>query len=155
VAHSFGSAAINVALREIPFTGRLVYLSPPEDFRFFTLSFASMLGIPEGLALSMEAELERQFNIRWSQLRGAALAPGMTAPLLVIHDEDDEDVPVRYGRALAEAWPGAELMVTSGLGHRRILRDAATIAATISFLGREDDESGVLPFGHVLHRNHQ
>jgi len=137
VAHSFGAAATNVALREAPFDGRLVYLSPPEDFRFFTLTFASMLGIPEDLALRMERKLERRFGVEWSQLRGAAIAPQMTAPLLVIHDEDDQDVPARYGRALAAAWPGSELMVTTGLGHRRILRDDGIIEAAIAFLERD------------------
>ena len=38
------------------------------------------------------------------------------------------------GRAIAEAWPGARLHTTTGLGHRRILRDAATVAMVSDFL---------------------
>ena len=134
IAHSFGAAATNVALKRVPFEGRLVYVAPPEDFTFFTTSFAAMLGIPEEMGKRMEQETERRFDIRWSELRGAALAPTMTAPLLVIHDDGDFDVPARYGRALAAAWPEATLMITQGLGHRRILRDDDVIAATRRFL---------------------
>jgi pimeloyl-ACP methyl ester carboxylesterase len=135
VAHSFGSAATSVALSRTPFAGRLVYIAPPEDFGFFTTVFGSMLGISNDLAKRMEREIERQFNIDWSRLRGAALAPAMTAPLLVIHDEDDTDVPPRYGRAIASAWPGARLHITCGLGHRRVLRDPAVMAEVVEFVG--------------------
>jgi pimeloyl-ACP methyl ester carboxylesterase len=101
IAHSFGSAATTVALRDTPFAGRLVYISPPEDFGFFTEVFGKMLGISDDLAKRMERTIERGFKVEWSQLRGAALGPTMTAPLLVIHDEDDADVPPRFGRDLA------------------------------------------------------
>jgi pimeloyl-ACP methyl ester carboxylesterase len=137
VAHSFGSAATSVALSRTPFAGRLVYIAPPEDFGFFTTVFGSMLGISNDLARRMEREIERQFDIDWSRLRGAALAPAMTAPLLVIHDEDDTDVPPRYGRAIASAWPGARLHITSGLGHRRVLRDPAVMAEVVEFVAKD------------------
>jgi len=135
VAHSFGSAATTVALRDTPFDGRLVYISPPEHFGYFTETFGQMLGISNDLAKRMERTIERSFGVDWSQLRGAALAPQMTAPLLVIHDEDDFDVPARFGRILAAAWPDSTLMLTRTLGHRRILRDPAAIAAAIDFIG--------------------
>jgi pimeloyl-ACP methyl ester carboxylesterase len=140
VAHSFGAAATTVALRDTPFDGRLVYLSPPEDFAFFTETFGRMLGISADLAKRMERTIERQFGIDWSHLRGTALAPQMSAPLLVIHDEDDADVPSRFGRDLAAAWPDSSLMLTRNLGHRRILRDPAVIAATIEFIERPQPE---------------
>jgi pimeloyl-ACP methyl ester carboxylesterase len=140
VAHSFGAAATTVALRDAAFDGRLVYLSPPEDFAFFTETFGRMLGISDDLAKRMERTIERQFGIDWSHLRGTALAPQMSAPLLVIHDEDDADVPARFGRDLAAAWPDAVLMLTRKLGHRRILRDPAVIAAAIEFIDRRRPE---------------
>lgn len=143
IAHSFGSAATTVALRDTPFAGRLVYISPPEDFGFFTEVFGKMLGLSDDLAKRMERTIERSFKIEWSQLRGAALGPSMTAPLLVIHDEDDADVPPRFGRDLAAAWPGASLMLTRTLGHRRILRDPAVIAAAIEFIDPASRETSL------------
>ena len=112
----------------------------PEDFAFFTETFGRMLGISDDLAKRMERTIERQFGIDWSHLRGTALAPQMSAPLLVIHDEDDADVPARFGRDLAGAWPDAALMLTRNLGHRRILRDPAVIAAAIEFIDRQRPE---------------
>ena len=54
--------------------------------------------------------------------------------LLVIHDLEDREVKVDHGHALAATWPNARLLATTGLGHRRILRDDAVIAAALELL---------------------
>lgn len=51
---------------------------------------------------------------------------------LVIHDEGDREVPFDDGASIAAAWPGARLVQTTGLGHRKILRDEAVIATVTS-----------------------
>lgn len=52
---------------------------------------------------------------------------------LVVHDEDDVDVPWQDGKTYAEAWPGSRLMTTTGLGHRRIVREPEVLAAVAEF----------------------
>ena len=47
------------------------------------------------------------------------------------------------GLAVARAWPDARFKRTFGLGHRRVLRDAGVIAATVAFL--KDDVQFSLP----------
>jgi pimeloyl-ACP methyl ester carboxylesterase len=44
-------------------------------------------------------------------------------------------VPYTHGSSIAEAWPGAELFTTTGLGHRAILRDPEVVRRTVEFLG--------------------
>ena len=61
----------------------------------------------------------------------------LSMPALVIHDDSDTDIPWEDGRAVADAWPGAEFMLTHGLGHRRILRDPAVVAAITEFIRKE------------------
>jgi hypothetical protein len=58
----------------------------------------------------------------------------MRMPLLVIHDRDDAEVPWQDGAMIAQAWPRATLSTTSGLGHRRIVRDAEVIREAVGFL---------------------
>jgi len=60
----------------------------------------------------------------------------MRAPLLVMHDRDDREVGWNNGAAIAKAWPGAELVTTTGLGHHRIVSDAAVIRQVVTFLNR-------------------
>jgi pimeloyl-ACP methyl ester carboxylesterase len=58
----------------------------------------------------------------------------LSIPALIIHDDRDRDIPWEDGMAVADAWPGAKFKLTHGLGHRRILRDAAVISAATEFI---------------------
>src|SRR5205823_2809865 len=77
-------------------------------------------------------------------LDGTALAFRMTAPLLVIHDRLDREVPHKDGEVAAASWPDARMVTTIGLGHRRILDDAHVIALTRSFATGADVHTFVL-----------
>jgi pimeloyl-ACP methyl ester carboxylesterase len=82
----------------------------------------------------MRRNLEDRLRIRWEELHVPTLARAMTAAALVVHDREDQDVPFSHGEEIARAWPGAQLMATTGLGHRAILRDPEVIRRTITFL---------------------
>jgi hypothetical protein len=56
------------------------------------------------------------------------------AALLVVHDRDDREVAFVHGERLVAIWRNATLHATSGLGHRRILRDDAVISEVVGFL---------------------
>ena len=71
------------------------------------------------------------------------LAPALTQPLLVVHDRGDAEIPWQHGTALARAWPGAELLMTEGLGHRRVLRDPDVVAASVAFVAARLAERGI------------
>ena len=66
--------------------------------------------------------------------RSAAMAPRMTAPLLVLHDAGDREMPFAEGAELAARWPGAALRRTEGLGHLRILRDPGCVGGAVAFV---------------------
>lgn len=134
VAHSFGAAGTTVALRESLPVERLVYLAPAEDFEHFPRVFSHGLGLSGHLSERMRHAIERRIGITMAELRGQILAPRMRAPLLIVHDEDDADVPWRDGRTYAEAWPDSKLMTTRGFGHRRILREHEVLTAVATFL---------------------
>jgi pimeloyl-ACP methyl ester carboxylesterase len=82
----------------------------------------------------MQQVAERRLRTRFDDVHTIRLAADMQLPLLVLHDEQDRAVSIDHSRRLAEAWPEAELGVTSGLGHNRILRDEATVKRAIEFV---------------------
>jgi hypothetical protein len=59
--------------------------------------------------------------------------------LLVVHDHDDDEIGWTEGAAIAASWPGAQLVTTSGLGHRRVLRDEHVAARAAAFLANASD----------------
>jgi pimeloyl-ACP methyl ester carboxylesterase len=70
----------------------------------------------------------------WQRFSPEVLARRLDVPGLVIHDQDDRDAPIEGGAAVAQAWPGAQFVRTTGLGHRRILRDPEVIARAAAFI---------------------
>jgi hypothetical protein len=66
-------------------------------------------------------------------------------PLLVVHDPDDPDSPYDMTEKIIDAWPGARLVTTRGLGrlaHYRILRHRPAINAGLEFIGRASGSPG-------------
>jgi len=59
--------------------------------------------------------------------------PALGLPALIVHDLEDPDVPWSEGERYARYWPGARLLSTQGLGHRRVLSEPAVIAASLAF----------------------
>jgi pimeloyl-ACP methyl ester carboxylesterase len=134
VAHSLGATAAAVALREGLAVGRVVFLAPPADPAPFFRRFLGALGVAPGLAPGIEAAFERRTNFRWRDLVVPAFAPALEVPLLVVHDRGDREVPWHDGAAIAAAWPGAALVTTEGIGHRKVLRDPRVVARVVDFL---------------------
>lgn len=143
VAHSLGAAAVtfsenrrvrgqsSAALR------RLVFVAPPIDIDDWVKEFASTLGISEATEHAVRGLIQARVGYRISDLYAPDLARELSAPLLVLHDEQDVSVPIRAGETLASAWPNARLVRSSGLGHTRILRDASTIERAVAFIREE------------------
>lgn len=135
VAHSLGSAATTLALSRGLTAQRVVYLAPPANPEDYLGRVARFLGFSEAVVSMTWTRIERRFGFRIKDARVTALARGMTAPLLVIHDEDDRDVPLEEGARVRDAWPGAAMITTRDLGHRLILRAPEVIELTVGILG--------------------
>lgn len=136
VAHSFGGAATALALEEGLGARAAVLVAPPCSLERFADTFARTVGLTRATEAIFRARLEDRFGREWwikyGLDRRAANIEGV--PALVIHDEGDKEIPVHEGQTLARSWPGAELLVTQGLGHRRILRDEAVVGRAVDFL---------------------
>ncbi len=134
VAHSMGGAATTLAMgRGVPIH-RAVFLAPAADPAGYTERFAEVVGLAPALLARMQAKIEERFGAKWEEFDVIAAARKMSAPLLVFHDPDDRDVAWTDGAAIASAWPGAELVSTQGLGHRRIVHDPDVVARAVAFL---------------------
>jgi pimeloyl-ACP methyl ester carboxylesterase len=134
VAHSLGSVATAFALEEGLRICRVVLISPPATPSRFYTSLLGMLGFPEN---EFQMGLDRfaaRIGFAWERVNLKRMAARMRMPMLLIHDRGDRETPFEDGAAVAEAWPGAELLSTEGLGHRRILKDETVVARAVAFL---------------------
>jgi len=135
VAHSLGGAAAGLALaRHQLRVEKVVLVSPPSDLVGYSRRFARWHWMPEAVRNAMQAAIEERYGVLWEDLEIARLAPQLAASALIIHDREDRMVPWTQGAHLARLWPGARLMSTDGLGHGRILADAAVTRAAADFI---------------------
>lgn len=135
VAHSMGGAATAVALAHyVESPGRLVFIAPPVHPATWIARFKNMIDLSDPLTERLTKEIERRARLPLSEIHAEKMAPTMTAPLLVIHDREDPEVPYESGATIAGAWPGAQLITTEGLGHNRILRDPQVLDAAVRFV---------------------
>lgn len=134
VGHSLGGAATALALSMGLDAGRVVLIAAPSNAREFTDRFAETLGLPLSVRSMMERNLETRLQFTFAGLHIPTLAAELDTPALLVHDTDDRDVPFAGAEAVAAAWPGARLMATTGLGHRKVLHDPAVLQATRDFI---------------------
>lgn len=135
IAHSFGAAAVSLALHQGLAAGAAVYISPTGHIEQGIASFVSRLGIGARAAAALCRSLERGYGVDiWRELSAEALLPGLRLPALVIHDVDDREVPFSEGESIVRAWPGARLVATRGLGHHRILWNPGVVDAAVGFV---------------------
>ena len=143
VAHSVGATATVRALWEGLSACAVVLVGPAADLVTPALRFSETFGFSREVRERMHRRVEERVGRPWSVFDAAALAAGLTAPLLVIHDRGDAEIPWQHGAAITRAWRGAEILITEGLGHRRILRDPDVVAAAVSFVAARSAERGI------------
>ena len=134
VAHSMGASATALAASWGLAAERFAFLAPAADPPAFATSFGHALGARPEIMARARARSEARLRFSWNNLDVCALAEGMRAPLLVVHDRDDETIPFAEGEAIAAAWPGSRLVETRGLGHRAIVRDPTVVAEVVAFV---------------------
>lgn len=136
VAHSMGFPATVVALEAgAPSPTTLIALAPGRRIAHAVAGFARQAELRPALADQLRRGLEQRFGTDvWDVLDVDRVVPLLEADGLIIHDADDDEVPLSDARRIAASWPGAELVTTDGLGHRRILRDGSVRARIVQEL---------------------
>ncbi|HYK41705.1 MAG TPA: alpha/beta fold hydrolase [Thermoanaerobaculia bacterium] len=134
VGHSLGATASALVVRRGLRVPRIVLLAPGADPEQYTFRFAHYFRIPTNVHAGMKQRLAERYSVAWNDLRLDTPIGSAPAEMLVIHDRGDARVPWRDGKAIADAWPGAQLITTRGLGHHKILRDSGVVAAAVAFL---------------------
>jgi pimeloyl-ACP methyl ester carboxylesterase len=134
IGHSMGGAAVAYALsRGLALDAAVLVAAPRAPAGYFD-RFCAALDLRPSMREAARRRIERRVGARMADLDVVAAAPALATPALVVHDRGDGEVPFADGAAIAAAWPGARLLATDGLGHRRLLRDPAVVAEAVAFV---------------------
>jgi pimeloyl-ACP methyl ester carboxylesterase len=137
IGHSFGGLAISLALEDIPHdeTYREVLIAPATEAKTAIDFFFSFM--------KLNGEVRKEFDNHIFELKNrppewysvSRAVKNLKAKILWVHDEDDRITPWRDARKVKdENLPNIDFLVTKGLGHRGIYKDAGISKAIIDFL---------------------
>ena len=134
VGHSMGGSSATVALARGLAAERLVTIASPTDLVQVTRDYAAAFGLRETTRQAMVRYLEAREAVVFEQMSAHRTAPRLALPTLVVHDRADTAVPLVEGLKLQALLPQAELMLTDGLGRRRVLKEPAVAQRVAGFL---------------------
>ncbi|HEY2662359.1 MAG TPA: alpha/beta hydrolase [Caulobacteraceae bacterium] len=142
VAHSFGCPASILALSKGLQAERAVMIASPvprsgDPTRFGEKWLQRQLSRgyePEVVERAAELMRERMPSRLGQHDEAEALVPSMTARLLAVHSMDDDQCPPAASQIMADLWPGAQLVLVDGLGHRLVAQDAVVLEQVMGFL---------------------
>ncbi|WP_186510793.1 alpha/beta fold hydrolase [Caenimonas sedimenti] len=141
LAHSFGASMALYAQRDWGLDAKkMVLVSSFDHCNWFTEAFAEHVGLTAAVLARVRDRLVRLYGGRldWARMSVVDMLRGSDSQALVIHDEEDEEIPFEHGLALANARPGVRFRGTRGFGHQLVLRSAGVIDAVVEFISSEE-----------------
>ncbi|MDH5444443.1 MAG: alpha/beta hydrolase [Gammaproteobacteria bacterium] len=136
ITHSFGAMVMAYAIKHAGLDiKKAVCLSSPTTPEYLVDRFCEVMQVDEKVNKAFRGFVQKRFGDDvFDRLSADKNMSGSQIPALIIHDQDDHDVPYTLGQQLADAWPRATLHLTNDLGHRRILRNRKITNMIVDFI---------------------
>jgi pimeloyl-ACP methyl ester carboxylesterase len=96
--------------------------------------FIFKLQLHKKTAIHLKNYFEKKYGGSLDDFSAFKAASNLTLPILVIHDNDDSEVPASAGIHIHEYCKKGKLLLTNNLGHRKILGDKEVIQTTLQFI---------------------
>jgi len=136
IGHSFGGFCIPFALNKFKIANKAILLATPNNLMWLFDRFVRILDTPSSVRIQMQQRTEQLLGPDcWQEYDIPAQVQRLYhIPTLIVHDEHDVDVPLELARENHAAWPESSLLVTSKLGHHRVLRHPSAVKSVIEFI---------------------
>ncbi|MBC9796569.1 hypothetical protein IBL28_11360 [Sinomicrobium sp. FJxs] len=134
IGHSLGGMTLLNAVKKGLDIQKLVTIGSGDMVSDIALDFVRTLGLKDEISHRLKKSFDQQMGFDINTLSASTAARDVYIPVLIIHDTDDLDVPESAARNILKNLSQGELMITSGLGHRKILGDGRVIQKIITFI---------------------
>jgi pimeloyl-ACP methyl ester carboxylesterase len=134
VGHSLGGMSLLNAVKEGLQIKRLTIIGSGDIVKDIIDDFVKKLQLNSKIGDLLRIHFEKKSHRTMDSYSSFHAASEISIPVLVIHDENDQEVPVSCAHHIHQHLKNGDLMITQNLGHRKILGDAAVIQKTIQFI---------------------
>jgi pimeloyl-ACP methyl ester carboxylesterase len=134
IGHSLGGMSILNALKQNFTVKKAVTIGSGDVIQDIIDDFVKNLKLKPEYGLRLKDHFETKFVGKMDDYSAYKAAQMVQIPVLVIHDQNDEDVSVNSAYHIDKHLAHSQLLITEGLGHRKIVGDPAVIEAILKFI---------------------
>lgn len=134
IGHSLGGMALLNAVKNNLQIKRIVIIGSGDKVPDIVDSFVAKLELQPKISNLMQNRFEKKYGVKMNAFDASFAAKEVVIPTLVIHDENDNEIPLSASKNICQNLINGRLLITKGLGHRKILGDISVIKSTLQFL---------------------
>ncbi len=128
IGHSFGGITILNAIDRGLAIDNVVLIATPTIAGDIIKQFEEKINASPETGKRFLKEILVKYNIAFEYMSASEIIKRIKLNcLLLVHDENDKDVPISHSAIMKERMPAAKTIFTKGLGHTRILRNDEVI----------------------------
>jgi pimeloyl-ACP methyl ester carboxylesterase len=137
VGHSLGGMSLLNAVKKGLAINRLVIIGSGDIIQDILDDFVAKLELKPSTSTQLRLHFEKKFGEEMDNYSAYKSAIEVSIPVLVIHDKNDDEVPVEAAVNIHKHLKNGELFITEGLGHRKILGNPKVIEKVVRFIESE------------------
>ena len=137
IGHSLGGMSVLNAIKQNLQVKKAVTIGSGDIIQDIIDDFIKKLKLIPEYGIRLKNHFETKFDGKMDDYSAYKAAQEIEIPVLIIHDKNDNDVSVKAAFNIQKHLKNSEIMITSNLGHRKILGDEAVINTITSFLNDE------------------
>jgi pimeloyl-ACP methyl ester carboxylesterase len=134
IGHSLGGMSVLNSVKRALKVKKAIVIGSGDIVQDILDDFTSKIKLKQIYSRRLCDYFENKYRVKMNDFSAYVAAQEVKIPVLVIHDKNDHDVPVTVGIHIHKYLENSELVLTEGLGHRKILGDKDTIKKIINFI---------------------
>nr|WP_314898290.1 alpha/beta hydrolase [uncultured Flavobacterium sp.] len=134
VGHSLGGMSVLNAIKKGFKVNHAVVIGSGDIVQDIMDDFVAKLELKPSISTRLRLHFEKKYKEDMTSYSAYLAAKETTIPVLVIHDNNDPEVPVTAAMHIHKYLKNGELLLTDGLGHRKILGNHKVIEKTVQFI---------------------
>ncbi|KRB53478.1 alpha/beta hydrolase [Flavobacterium sp. Root186] len=134
IGHSLGGMSVLNSIKDGLQVNKAVIIGSGDIVQDILDEFIFKLKLKKEFSERLRLFFEDKYQLKMDDFSAYKAAQKIEIPVLVIHDNDDPEVPVKAGIHIYENLKNGSLLLTDGLGHRKILGNQTVIKKTLDFI---------------------
>jgi pimeloyl-ACP methyl ester carboxylesterase len=134
IGHSLGGMSILNAIKQNLKVKKAVIIGSGDSVQDIIEDFIKKLQLQSKYGILLKNYFEKKNNTTMDSYSAYQAAKEVKIPILIIHDENDDEIPINAAFNIQKHLQHSKIVITKGLGHRKILGDKTVIENIKSFL---------------------